>query len=66
MRQEDRARLRSPTSGWAYEASDTQHEHRQVHEGVKRGGCSVHPVAQSPEAFEPTERPLDHIARPLE
>jgi hypothetical protein len=33
---------------------------------MERGGHAVHPVAQSPEAFEPTERPFDHIALPLQ
>ena len=53
-------------AGRTHEASDTQHEHCQVHEGLKRGGAPVHPVAQAPEALEPAERPLDHIALPLQ
>jgi hypothetical protein len=28
---------------------------------VKRGGCPVHPVAQSPEALEPAEGALNHV-----
>ncbi len=46
--------------------SHTKDEDRQVDEGVKRGSRAVHPVAQSPEALEPAERALDHIALPLE
>ena len=52
--------------GRAYEASYTKDQYRQVHESVKRGGCAVHPVAQSPEALEPAEGALDDVALPLE
>ncbi len=66
MRQQERARLRTTPSAWAYEASYTKHEHRQVHEGVNRGLCPVHPVAEPAEGLEPAERALDHIALPLD
>jgi hypothetical protein len=48
------------------EAADTEHEHGQVDEGVKRGSRAVHSVAQSAEALETTERALDHVALSLE
>ncbi len=66
MRQQDRARLRTTTSGRTHEAPHTDDQDREVHERLKRGRRPVHPVAQPPEALEPAQCPLNHLALSLE
>jgi hypothetical protein len=49
-----------------HQAPDTEHQHREIHERVKRGGRAVHPVAQAAEALEPADGALDDVALSLE
>ena len=45
----------------AHDAADAQNYDGEVDDGVKRGGCPIHSVAQPTEAFEPPKRSLDDV-----
>jgi hypothetical protein len=36
-------------------------KHRQIDEGLKRGGRAIGPAAQPPEALEPTDAAFDGV-----
>jgi hypothetical protein len=56
----------SASAGLAQQAAHTEHQDRQVDEGLKRDGCAVDAVAQPPKPFQPAEGALDDVALPLQ